>query len=183
MLVAVRADHRRTGLGRVLTESVVSEMQHEGVSTVRWLVHPQNVASLAFSRSVFPEADETYPPEDRPYVVFMLALVTNEAYFTAKIGVTTTTAKYGRIETHENAGWLLRGRWATTTADEAVTIEQTVISWWRTTLHAPVAMTREQMPTGGWTETASLLWVDIDITKARIQTEVNRLAAETHVQF
>ena len=74
MVVAVRADHRRDGVARVLTESLFAEMQTSGVQTVQWLVHPENLASAGFSRSVFPEADETYPPEDRPYIKFVLAL-------------------------------------------------------------------------------------------------------------
>jgi N-acetylglutamate synthase-like GNAT family acetyltransferase len=75
MVVAVRADCRRTGAARVLAESLFADMQRDGVRTVRWLVHPRNFASIAFSRSVFPEADETVPPEDRPYVSFVLSLL------------------------------------------------------------------------------------------------------------
>ena len=74
MVVAVRADHRRSGIARVLTESLLSEMKLDGVRTVDWLVHPSNFASIAFSRSVFAEADETYPPEDRPYARFVVNL-------------------------------------------------------------------------------------------------------------
>ena len=74
MAVAVRADHQRSGIARVLTESLLSEMQLDGVRTVDWLVHPSNLTSIAFSRSVFAEADETYPPEDRPYARFVLSL-------------------------------------------------------------------------------------------------------------
>ena len=37
----------------------------DGVRLVHWLVYPTNLASIAFSRTVFPEADETYPPEDK----------------------------------------------------------------------------------------------------------------------
>lgn len=74
MVVAVRTDQRRTGVARIITESVLAELQDDGVRTVRWLVHPRNAASIAFSRLVFPEADETQPPEDRPYVQFLLGL-------------------------------------------------------------------------------------------------------------
>jgi predicted N-acetyltransferase YhbS len=74
MVVAVRADYRRSGTARTLTESVFVAMQTDGVRTVRWLVHPRTYPSIAFSRSAFPEADETYPPEDRPYAAFLLAL-------------------------------------------------------------------------------------------------------------
>ncbi len=74
MVVAVSAEHRRSGIARVLTESVFAEMQRDGVRTVGWLAHPANLASIAFSRGVFAEAEETYPPEDRPYASFLLAL-------------------------------------------------------------------------------------------------------------
>ena len=74
MVVAVRADHRRSGAGTALLESVLAEMQREGVLTASWLVHPGNLASAAFSRTGFPEADESYPPDDRPYARFTLRL-------------------------------------------------------------------------------------------------------------
>lgn len=74
MVVAVRQDRQRTGLARLLAEAVVVEMQVDGVQSVSWLIHPANAASLAFSRSVFPDADESSPPEDDPYVRFVLGL-------------------------------------------------------------------------------------------------------------
>jgi ribosomal protein S18 acetylase RimI-like enzyme len=74
MVVAVRADHRRSGIARVLTESLFSEMKRDAVRTVDWLVHPSNLTSIAFSRSVFGEADETYPPEDRRYARLVVSL-------------------------------------------------------------------------------------------------------------
>lgn len=74
MVVAVRADHRRSGIGTVLLESVLAEMQRDGVLTASWLVHPANLDSAAFSRTGFPDADETYPPDDRPYARFALRL-------------------------------------------------------------------------------------------------------------
>lgn len=74
MVVAVRADHRRSGIGTVLIESVLAEMQREGVLTARWLVHPANLGSTAFSRTSFPDADETYPLDDRPCARFTLRL-------------------------------------------------------------------------------------------------------------
>ena len=74
MVVAVRADRQRSGTARVATESLFAAMQADGAMSVRWLVHPQNLASIAFSRSAFPDAAETYPPEDRPYAAFVLDL-------------------------------------------------------------------------------------------------------------
>ena len=74
MVVAVRHDHRRSGLARVLTESIFAEMQGTGVRSVSWPVHPRNQASMSFSQTVFPETDGTYPSEDKPYVSFVLRL-------------------------------------------------------------------------------------------------------------
>ncbi|HMR94458.1 MAG TPA: GNAT family N-acetyltransferase [Microthrixaceae bacterium] len=74
MVVAVRQGRQRSGLARTITEAVIAEMQSGGVQSVSWLIHPRNAASLAFSRSVFPDADELSPPEDDPYVRFVLGL-------------------------------------------------------------------------------------------------------------
>jgi ribosomal protein S18 acetylase RimI-like enzyme len=74
MVVAVRADQRRRGVALFLVESVLADLRRRDVRTVRWLVHPRNAQSIAFSRSVFSEADETQPPEDKPYVSFVLGL-------------------------------------------------------------------------------------------------------------
>jgi len=74
MVVAVCADHRRSGVGAVLFESALAEMQREGVLTASWLVHPANLGSAAFSRTSFPDADELYPPDDRPDARFTLRL-------------------------------------------------------------------------------------------------------------
>ena len=74
MVIAVQPDHRRTGVGSILLESVLAEMQHDGVATASWLVHPANLTSIAFSQATFPDADETYPADDRPYARFTLRL-------------------------------------------------------------------------------------------------------------
>ena len=74
MVVAVRQDDQRTGLARAITEAVFAEMQSDGVQSVSWFAHPRNAASLAFSRSVFPGVDESSPPEDDPYLRFVLGL-------------------------------------------------------------------------------------------------------------
>lgn len=74
MVVAVRAARQRTGVATLLFESVLADMQQRGVLTASWLVHPRNLGSILFARARFPEADETYPPEDHPYVRFELRL-------------------------------------------------------------------------------------------------------------
>jgi GNAT superfamily N-acetyltransferase len=78
MVTAVRADQRRAGLARLLVESVVNELRQSGTCSVDWLVHPANNSSIQFSRNTFPTADETYPPEDQPYVSFSLRLVESQ---------------------------------------------------------------------------------------------------------
>ena len=74
MVVAIAARRQRGGLAALLTTSVLEHLRASGTNTVTWLVHPRNHASIAFSRRAFPEADETYPPEDKPYVSFTLNL-------------------------------------------------------------------------------------------------------------
>ncbi len=74
MVTAVRGDQQRTGLARLLVESVLADLASNECESVQWLVHPSNRPSIEFSRNVFPEADETQPPEDDPYVSFALAL-------------------------------------------------------------------------------------------------------------
>ena len=55
-------------------ESVIADMHQDDVRYVHWLVYPANLESIAFSRSVFPDAEKSYPPEDRPYARFVLSL-------------------------------------------------------------------------------------------------------------
>ena len=74
MVTAIRDDRRRQGMARLLVESVIVDLQRRGMASVSWLVHPDNAASLGFSRSVFPDADETSPPEDKPYIAFTVHL-------------------------------------------------------------------------------------------------------------
>ena len=63
MVFAVRHDQRRGRHAKVLAESVIAEMQREGgPPTCPLTCLPTNLASIAFSRTVFPEADETYLP-------------------------------------------------------------------------------------------------------------------------
>ena len=74
MVVAVRQGRQQAGLARIVTEAVVAEMQSDGVRSVSWLVPPSNAPSIGFSRHVFPEAEESSPPEDAPYLRFVLGL-------------------------------------------------------------------------------------------------------------
>lgn len=74
MVVAVRADQQRSGVAKKLVESLFVRMAEQGAVAVEWLVHPSNVASMWFSRKVFPQADELSRPQEKPYVLFVLEL-------------------------------------------------------------------------------------------------------------
>jgi ribosomal protein S18 acetylase RimI-like enzyme len=74
MVVAVRSDYRRVGLAELVMRSVFADLAVGGTQSIQWLAHPRNSQSIALSRNKFPEADETYPPEDKPYVSFTLWL-------------------------------------------------------------------------------------------------------------
>ena len=95
--------------------------------------------------------------------------------FVLKVGVSTTAAKNVRVDTHAKTGWVTISTWDTPTGD-AEQIEQQILGWWRNELGAPPALTKTEMPTGGWSETAALIHVDIDDTINRI----NRLVAASH---
>jgi DNA-directed RNA polymerase subunit RPC12/RpoP len=95
-----------------------------------------------------------------PGVVYLLR---NDDWYALKIGITAST-RYSRIEQHEKHGWKSVATWPVATGDLAEQIENAVLLWWRVDLEAPVALTKEQMRQGGWSETASLMWVDVDHT-------------------
>ncbi len=96
-----------------------------------------------------------------PGVIYLLR---RDDYFVLKIGVTTRATKSSRVERHEGYGWAVVAQWDVPTGDDAEQVEGRVLQWWRDVLGAPTAVTRQQMPQGGWSETASLLWVDPDDT-------------------
>ena len=74
MVTTVTASEQRSGLARLLVTSIIDDIRRHGGRTVAWLVHPTNSASVAFSRRTFPDADETSPPDEKPYLAFTLYL-------------------------------------------------------------------------------------------------------------
>ena len=72
----LRRDLWGRGLMREAASAVIAHVRrvHPEMDALRADVDPRNAASLAFSRSVFPDADELSPPEDDPYVRFVLGL-------------------------------------------------------------------------------------------------------------
>ena len=77
-----------------------------------------------------------------------------------KIGITTKESRTDRIRDHELKGWSLVKKWDTETGLDAELVESATIRWWRNSLGAPQALTSSQMPSGGHTETAALIYVD-----------------------
>lgn len=94
-------------------------------------------------------------------------LLERQDYFSAKVGITTPNSKTDRIAAHVREGWQLISTWKTPTAAEAEVVEGKALEWWREVLGAPPSMREEDMKSG-WTETASLLWVNIDDTAVYI---------------
>jgi hypothetical protein len=100
-------------------------------------------------------------------------LLERQDFFSAKVGITTPNSRTDRIAAHVKEGWHLVRSWTTNTAFQAEEVEEDILSWWRNDLEAPISMRREDMKSG-WTETASLLYVDVETTSVRIE----RLMAE-----
>jgi len=100
-------------------------------------------------------------------------LLERQDFFSAKVGITTPNSKTDRIAAHIKEGWQLVSTWKTPTANEAEEIEDKTLEWWREDLEAPISMRQEDMKSG-WTETASLLYVNIEDTA----NYIDRLASE-----
>lgn len=93
-------------------------------------------------------------------------------FFSAKVGISTPNSRTDRIAAHVKEGWQLVHSWRTATAVRAEEIEDEILRWWRIDLEAPISMRREDMKSG-WTETASLVFIDIEETCKRIQKMVS----------
>lgn len=104
-------------------------------------------------------------------------LLQRQDFFSAKVGITTPYSRTDRIAAHVREGWSLVQSWTTDTAFRAEDIEENVLSWWREVLEAPISMRREDMKSG-WTETASLLYVDIELTCQRIDNLIREVINE-----
>jgi hypothetical protein len=98
----------------------------------------------------------------QPAVVY---LITHTAYKAAKVGVGDTPGT--RLAEHSRRGWQLVAMFQVT-AQTAIEIEAGVLHWWRSELGLPPHLVRDQMPQGGWTETAALNSIDLAATVMRI---------------
>jgi RimJ/RimL family protein N-acetyltransferase len=74
MVTAIQRTYQRGGYATAILEALFDHLRETGVDSVEWLVHPANHASIQFSNHTFPMADETSPPEGKPYLRFLLRL-------------------------------------------------------------------------------------------------------------
>lgn len=101
-------------------------------------------------------------------------LLQRQDFFSAKVGITTPNSKTDRVAAHVKEGWQLVSTWKTSTAAVAEVVEEKTLEWWREVLDAPISMRQEDMRSG-WTETASLLYVNIEDTANYIDRLVSEL--------
>jgi len=112
---------------------------------------------------------------DAPGIVYLML---NTDYQALKIGITTKHSRTDRIHDHELKGWRLVEKWDTETGLEAEIIESTILKWWRDSLGAPEALTSSQMPSGGHTETAALIYVDQKTTIELVEALLDELSLQ-----
>lgn len=110
---------------------------------------------------------------EAPGIIYLLK---NESFASIKIGITTEKARTDRIRDHKRGGWTLIEKWRTPTGFDAEIIESAILHWWRNELGAPIAIKSSDMPSGGFTETAALLHVDIDQTMYKITKHILELS-------
>jgi hypothetical protein len=99
----------------------------------------------------------------------LIYLMRHDELNAVKIGITGMAANHDRIASHARHGWRSVFRWSIRTGDQAWEIEQEILRWWREEIGAPPALSREQMPQGGWTETVSLRSVSMRDIRARVE--------------
>ena len=107
-------------------------------------------------------------------------LLQRQDFFSAKVGITTPNSRTDRVASHIKEGWHLVKSWTTDTAFQAEEVEENILSWWREELEAPISMRKEDMKSG-WTETASLLYVDVEATCIRIEKLISDFIGDSSV--
>jgi hypothetical protein len=96
------------------------------------------------------------PQRIRPSWVY---LVHSTAYSAVKVGI--SVSKVNRVKQHTEQGWREVLSVEVASADTARTVERAVLSHLRTEMGIPPCLTPEQMPQGGWTETASTMQISV----------------------
>ena len=87
-------------------------------------------------------------PYDGPAMVYLVA-----DHNAVKVGIAASDGK--RIADHTRRGWVEAWRLGTSTGDDAYTLEQSIITWWRDELDAPPYYPADRLPQSGATETVA----------------------------
>jgi hypothetical protein len=93
-------------------------------------------------------------------------LLRHDALDAIKVGVCGVGTS--RIAQHQRRGWTVVRSHTFATGRDALDAEQAVLRWWRRELLIPPAMQAEDMPGGGWTETATATGGVLEATLVRI---------------
>jgi formylmethanofuran dehydrogenase subunit E len=105
----------------------------------------------------------------------VIYLMLHKKHQAVKIGIGAARQGRGRVKQHEKRGWSALYIWDSVDGVTAYTVEQTVLSTWRST-GIPTAVLPSDMPQGGWTETAPLVRVNLGQTRRLIEKTLSRLA-------
>ena len=111
-----------------------------------------------------------------PGIIYLLLHLERRA---AKVGISTKLAKASRIDSHVRRGWTYLYDWSTPTGRQAQIIEQNILDWWEDAMGSMPFFAQDDMPEGGYTETASLDIIDIGLTGERIEQLVRSLSEES----
>ena len=99
-----------------------------------------------------------------PTAPALIYLIENEDLEAVKVGITGTDRIYDRVQIHVANGWSLIGKWETGSGYTAMSVEELILRFWREDLELPIAADPDEMPQGGWTETAPLQQTDLEAT-------------------
>ncbi len=88
-----------------------------------------------------------------------LYVVSHVSYGAVKLGIPTSGA---RVAQHLSQGWTLAKSWNFPRAEEAWSREEILLAWIRRA-GIPPGVTQAQMPYRGWTETAPLELLAVDV--------------------
>jgi hypothetical protein len=101
-------------------------------------------------------------------------LLHHDGFAALKVGVANQGSL--RIAGHERHGWKLIKTWPCEDGATALFIERQVLRWWRHDRLAPEAMRPSEMPQGGFTETAAVLFVGLELTLQFLESSFARTA-------
>ena len=100
-----------------------------------------------------------------PAFVYLIQHDTLDAWKIGKANYNT-----GRLPKHYRNGWRFAKIWEFEVGGEASRLEKAILGWWREELELPYAATPEDMPQGGYTETANRTLVSLIEIKTLAQS-------------